>query len=366
MIFKSQFSSSSNPNSKTSVSSYASSSSSISSLKLSLPENPQIYKFSDIQHATNNFQLRRFSSSRSSVSWRCKLREKEVIVFQRKRGRLIDHEELRRRLVIVCRSHHSSLVRLLGVSASGNYVYLVYEYVEGANLVACLRNNKNRNFSVLSNWVERMKVASDLAHGLDYIHNCSGLNSKFVHNHIKSSSIVVSESNLSAKICHFGTSELCGELCNVDVSKEIKIQGTRGYMAPELQGRGVATQKCDVFALGIVLLELLSGEEALKYTIDDVSGGFMKESLVEKAREAVGGCGGGVRTWVDGRLRDSFPVEVAEKMVAVGLNCVEEDPEKRPDMGRVVAQISKLYLESVSWAERIGFPTGFSFSVGPR
>ncbi|KAL6223534.1 hypothetical protein ACLB2K_006919 [Fragaria x ananassa] len=49
-------------------------------------------------------------------------------------------------------------------------------------------------------------------------------------------------------------------------------------------------------------------------------------SLIEKAREAVK-CGGGVRRWVDRRLKDSFPMEVAEKMVQVALECVEDEED---------------------------------------
>ncbi|KAL6180392.1 hypothetical protein ACLB2K_047055 [Fragaria x ananassa] len=55
-------------------------------------------------------------------------------------------------------------------------------------------------------------------------------------------------------------------------------------------------------------------------------GGYKRMSLIEKAREAVK-CGGGVRRWVDRRLKDSFPMEVAEKMVQVALECVEDEED---------------------------------------
>ncbi|CAN6699057.1 unnamed protein product [Malus baccata var. baccata] len=51
----------------------------------------------------------------------------------------------------------------------------------------------NPSYTVLLSWLSRMQIAIDLAHDLDYIHHCSGLDSTFVHNHIKSSSIIVSE-----------------------------------------------------------------------------------------------------------------------------------------------------------------------------
>lgn len=76
--------------------------------------------------------------------------------------------------------------------------------------------------------------------------------------------------------------------------------------------------------------------------------------------------GGGLRRWIDGRLKDSFPVEVAEKMTRVGLDCVEVDPDKRPDMGRVAGKISRWYLESRKWAEDLRFSDQITVSLAPR
>ncbi|KAA8539288.1 hypothetical protein F0562_025980 [Nyssa sinensis] len=361
---------------------------SLSSLRESLPENAHIYEFSEICSATSNFLAKPFSSSSSSSAWRCVIRGKEMVVFQRKFRRPFDTAVLHERLSLICKSHHSSLVKLRGASISGNYIYLVYDYVHGANLKDCLRNPKSPSFTVLSNWMSRIQIAADLSHGLDYIHVCTGLN-RFVHNHIKSSSIIVTDTSLNAKICHFGTAELCGEITEDQEtemaessnsaskllglkrsdSRRLKFEGTRGYMSPEFQLTGIATPKSDVYAFGVVILELLSGEEPLKYKIDEESGGYKRESVIETAREAVeggdeggsGGEGGGrLRRWVDKRLKDSYPVEVAEKLVRVALDCVGEDPITRPDMGLVAGRISKLYLESKSWAEKFGVPTDFS------
>ncbi|XWS63321.1 hypothetical protein CRYUN_Cryun06bG0085100 [Craigia yunnanensis] len=187
-------------------------------------------------YATNNFISKRFSSSSLSSSWLCNLQGKQVLIFQRKPRHAIELADLVHKLSVICRSHHSSLIKLLGASLSGNYVYLVYEYVQGANLKDCLRKPKNPSFTILSSWISRMQIATDIAHGLDYIHHCSGLETSFIHNHRKITSILVSEDSLTAKICHFGTAELCGEVTKEEGSKSLgrsnsevmKIEGTRG------------------------------------------------------------------------------------------------------------------------------------------
>ncbi|XP_073127962.1 lysM domain receptor-like kinase 3 [Henckelia pumila] len=309
-----------------------------------LPEQPHVYDLQEISAATNSFFLKPHSSSSSSTAWRCSIRDQPVIIFQRRLRRHTDTSQLVEQLSVVCRSHHSSLVKLKGASISGSCIYLVYEYVQGASLADCLINAKNPSFTVLSNWMSRIRVASDIAHGLDYVHNSMGLGFDFVHNHIHSSSIIIEEPLLNAKICHFGTAELCGEVTRVNEgkkelkisdSKSKKFEGTRGYMAPEFQMSGIMTQKCDVYAFGVVILELLSGMEAL-------------------------------RMWLDRRLNDSYPVEVVEKLTRLALDCVVDDPEIRLDMGKVVVRISQMFLESQNWSERMGTVTDITVSIAPR
>ncbi|CAH8384152.1 unnamed protein product [Eruca vesicaria subsp. sativa] len=362
---------SSNSNKTASTSSSITSRTSLASLRQSLPENPHIYDISEIRTATNNFLAPRLSSSSSSskASWRCTLRGKEVVVFQRKFRRKIAKDELKERLSDICRSHHGSIINLLGASVS-DHIYLVYEYVNGASLADCLRNPKNPNFTVLSSWTSRIRIATDLAHGLDYIHNKTGLKiENLVHNHIKSSAVIVTEPDFNAKICHFGTAQLCGETTEgTRDSRAVRFEGVRGYMSPEFQASGVATQKSDVFAFGVMLLELLSGEEPLKYRYERLTGDFERSSVIETAKEVVDGgdVEGRLRRWVDRRLGDSFPVTVVEKLMRLALECVEDEAVNRPEMGRVAGKISQLYLESEKWSAGVKRPTDITVSYAPR
>lgn len=237
-----------------------------------------------------------------------------------------------------------------------------------------------------------MQIATDLAHGLDYVHNNTGLNLSIVHNHIKSSSIIVTEPFFNAKICHFGTTQLRSETDAIETLEtgsskretEIKesnasfrelkrydsgdrhFEGLRDYMSPEFRSSGSVTQKSDVFAFGVVILELLSGEEPLKYRYDKETGDFLRTSVIDTAMAATAEGREGLRQWVDRRMNDSFPVEVAEKLIQLALDCVHVDPDNRPDMGRVAGKISKLYLESRIWLENVKVPTGISVSLAPR
>ncbi|KAH9603597.1 hypothetical protein KSS87_015973 [Heliosperma pusillum] len=384
------------------VSSSGSSRRSLASLRNSLPENPHLYNISEIRIATNNFLAKdsAFSSSSSTRCWRCSLHGKDVIIFQRKSQTQLTPRIVQRKLSFICRSHHVAIVNLLGASISGEYVYFVYDFVQGGNLYELLHNPKNPDFTILSSWMSRVQVASDLANGLDYIHNSTGLDITFVHNHVKSSSVIVTEPTFNAKLCHFGVSELCGEpteerldqsfrkngeivddeseapttsFKRLNRSNSVKFSGTRGYMSPEFQSTGIGTRKSDVYSFGVVLIELLSGEEPVKYKLDKVTKEYRMISAVDAAIAVVENGDdqraereGRIRKWVDRRLKDSYPVDVAEKLTRLAVDCVHVDPDLRPDMRRVAGKISKLYLESKVWCDKMSVPTDFTVSFAPR
>ncbi|CAA7403347.1 unnamed protein product [Spirodela intermedia] len=372
-----------------STSSYAS----LASLKDFLPDKYKLYSFQEICTATNNFLSKRLSSS-SSNSWRCTLRERDAVVFQRRfQG---DPAALRHRLAAACKIHHASIVRLLGASLGGEHIFLVYEHVNGSSLADCLRNPRSPGYAPLSSWVHRMQAATDLAQGLEYIHHYATVGAGAaplgpVHNLLSSSSVIISDPQLRAKICHFGAVQLAGEISSSHHSdeeteeketspdlptsrrREVRFEGRSGYISPELLGGGRPSQKSDVFAFGVVLLELLTGEEPVKYRYSTETKEYDRVSLVEAARELVGcseeddrgDAGDGkdkaaalerqqkILRWVDRRLVGSFPEEAAERAVRVALDCVRAEPERRPGMERVAGKLSRLLLLSRTWADNV-------------
>ncbi|XP_058083602.1 pto-interacting protein 1-like [Magnolia sinica] len=351
----------------------ASSHSSLASLRSSLPENSHIYSFSEISSATNNFLSKPISSS----TWRCTLRSKPTAVVQRRLRRPLDSTQLRFLLSSISRTHHTSIIKLLGACISGDFIYLVYDFASGATLSTALRNPQNPSFTLLPSWLSRMQIATDLSQGLEYIHHSSGEN--IIHNHIKSSAIIVSDPSLNARICHFGASLLTGETPEASSSssssstlqrsdsRASRVEGTRGYMSPEFLTAGIISQKSDVYAFGVVILELFSGEEPLKYRFDGRRGDYERISLIETARDALERNEDGMlRRWMDRRMKDSFPAEVAEKMIRLALDCVHVEADKRPDISRVAGKVSKLYLDSRVWAERMKIPTEISVSLAAR
>jgi len=119
-------------------------------------------------------------------------------------------------------------------------------------------------------------------------------------------------------------------------------------MAPEYIENGVITPKLDVFAFGVVMLELLSGREA---TAADKHGGDQEELLYASIRRVLEG--DNVREklqgFVDPSLRNEYPLDLAFSMAQLAKSCVAHDLNSRPAIPEVFMTLSKILSSSLDW-----------------
>ncbi|CAI5528781.1 unnamed protein product [Closterium sp. Naga37s-1] len=145
------------------------------------------------------------------------------------------------------RLSHPNLVSLRGYCAHGEMAFLVYEYVSKGALNYHLFSTAD-NVIPLS-WQQRVQIAVGAATGLHHLHERN-----IIHRDFKSSNILLDD-NLVAKVSDFGLAKVgpVGDQSYV----ETKVKGTPGYIDPAYMERGWLTWKSDVYAFGVVLLELL-------------------------------------------------------------------------------------------------------------
>ncbi|WOL05738.1 hypothetical protein Cni_G14469 [Canna indica] len=235
-------------------------------------------------------------------------------------------------LKILQKVNHTNLVKLEGfcIDAKEGTTYLVYEYVVNGSLDTWLYHGDGASDRKLD-WRSRLRVALDVANGLQYIHEHTW--PRVVHKDIKSSNILL-DASFHAKIANFG---LARTGLNAVTTH---IVGTQGYVAPEYLADGLVTTKMDVFAFGVVLLELVAGREAVN---ED------GESLWSEAERVFGsGKGeirveeGGLLQWMDAALvEQSCPVESVVSVMNVAMACLKRDPSKRPSMVEATYMLSK-------------------------
>lgn len=130
-----------------------------------------------------------------------------------------------------------------GVDAATGLSYMAMEFIEGRSLKELIRGGHPFTFS------EVARIGTALAGGLDYAHS-KGV----VHRDIKPANIILTGQGL-VKITDFGVARL--ESSNLTATGQ--FIGTPNYMAPEQVTGGVVDGRSDLFSLGVVLFELLTG-----------------------------------------------------------------------------------------------------------
>ncbi|KAF8014121.1 hypothetical protein BT93_H0075 [Corymbia citriodora subsp. variegata] len=219
--------------------------------------------------------------------------------------------------------NHKNLVRMLGFHARRGEHALVYEYVKNGSLFYHLHTFES---SALMSWTTRLKVALDVARGMEYLHEFAC--PRIVHGDLKSANILLDRS-WTAKVADFGSSVLLPE--DEESDSQHLIGGTMGYLAPEYISSNRLTIKSDVYGYGIVLLELLSGRKAFQRD-EDGPLFHITEVVVPDIIE------GKICQSLDPNMPIPAPFEMmaVEDMAYLAVDCVHMEAENRPPMTYVV------------------------------
>lgn len=209
---------------------------------------------------------------------------------------------------------HQNIISLLGYCIHSNAQFLVYEMMQNGSLEFQLHGPPRG--SALT-WHLRMKIALDVARGLEYLHE--RCNPPVIHRDLKSSNVLL-DSNFNAKLSDFGLA-----IAGWNLSKSnIKLSGTLGYVAPEYLLDGKLTDKSDVYAFGIILLELLLGRRPVERLE-----GAQCQSIVTWAMPQLTDRSK-LPNIVDSVIRDGMDLKHLYQVAAVAVLCVQPEPSYRP------------------------------------
>ncbi|XP_057729038.1 protein kinase STUNTED [Arachis stenosperma] len=237
---------------------------------------------------------------------------------------------------IITTLNHKNIISLLGFCFENGNLLLVYDLLSRGSLEENLHGSKKN--SLVFGWNERYKVAMGVAEALDYLH-CKD-DQPVIHRDVKSSNVLLSE-DFEPKLSDFGLAKWASTSSSQITCTD--VAGTFGYLAPEYFMYGKVHDKIDVYAFGVVLLELLSGRKP-------ISGDFPKgqESLIMWASPLLDS--GKVLQLLDPTLGDNYDHEEMERMVLAATLCLRRAPRARPKM----SLISKLLhgdADVIKWAK---------------
>lgn len=289
----------------------------------SIVGRPNVLSYGELRSATDNFSPNNLLGQGGYGSvYKGKLTDgRFVAVKQLSEASHQGKKEFATEIETISRVQHRNLVKLYGCCLEGNKPLLVYECLENGSLDHALFGKGKSSLD----WPTRFEICLGVARGLSYLHEESSI--RVVHRDIKASNILL-DANLNPKISDFGLAKLYDDQ-KTHVST--KVAGTFGYLAPEYAMRGHMTEKIDVFAFGVVVLETLAGRP--NYSTEDENKVYIFEWVWELYEN------NHPLDMVDQRLEE-FDSEEALRAIKVSLLCTQGSPHQRPSMSRVVAMLT--------------------------
>ncbi|KAI3710377.1 hypothetical protein L2E82_40157 [Cichorium intybus] len=286
-----------------------------------------LFDFATLAIATNNFSDRnKLGQGGFGCVYKGILTEGEVVAVKRL-SRVCEQgiEELKNEVRLIAKLQHRNLVRVIGCCIEVEEKLLIYEFMENKSLDTFLFEKEK---SMKLNWKIRLEIIRGIARGLLYLHQDSRF--KIIHRDMKASNILL-DKEMNPKISDFGIARIFG---SDQTEAETKIVvGTYGYMSPEYMMNGYFSTNSDVFSFGVLLLEIVSGKRN--------RGSSNTNSQLNLLSQAW-------KLWNEGNplklLDESIGTKYSEnevlRCIQIGLLCVEEQPEGRPTMSKVMLLLS--------------------------
>ena len=219
---------------------------------------------------------------------------------------------------VLSQLRHPHLVLLLGACPETGS--LVYEYLENGSLEDYLFH---QNGKPPLPWFVRFRIVFEVACGLAFLHNSKP--DPIVHRDLKPANILL-DRNYVSKIADVGLAKLISDVVpdNITEYNESLIVGTLYYLDPEYQRTGTVRPKSDVYAFGIIILQLLTDchPNGLIMTVENAIMNGSLPRILDKS----------VKDW---------PLAETEELARIALKCSKLRCRDRPDLETDVLPVLK-------------------------
>ncbi|KAK7347684.1 hypothetical protein VNO80_22222 [Phaseolus coccineus] len=210
---------------------------------------------------------------------------------------------------------HPNTATLVGCCIE-NGLYLIFNYSQNGNLATALHGKGGDSLD----WPIRYKIAIGVARGLHYLHKCC--KHRIIHRDIKASNVLLGP-DYEPQIADFGLAKwLPNKWTHHAV---IPVEGTFGYLAPEYFMHGIVDEKTDVFAFGILLLEIVTGRRPVDSS---------KQNLLLWAKPLMES--GNIAELADPRMEGKYDGQQLYRVVLAASYCVRQTATWRPPMSEVL------------------------------
>ncbi|WOL04081.1 putative serine/threonine-protein kinase PBL6 [Canna indica] len=277
----------------------------------------RVFSYMEVVHMTSDFSPENLiGKGGSSHVYKGCLPDGKELALKTLKSSKDEMGEFASEIEILTALQHKNIVSLLGFCCENDKLTLVYNFLPRGSL-----EDNLHGWSSKLGWDERFKIAVGVAEALSYLHSTSDSQS-VIHRDVKSSNILLAD-NLEPQLADFGLAMWASASASQLICND--VAGTFGYLAPEYFMYGKVNEKIDIYAFGVVLLELVSGRKP-------VTSGCPKgqESLVLWAMPILQG--GKFEELVDPCLGATYEKGQPERMVLTASLCIKQSPRSRPPM----------------------------------
>ncbi|KAM3371757.1 hypothetical protein ACQJBY_018921 [Aegilops geniculata] len=247
--------------------------------------------------------------------------EKVVAVKKLTRTHDLPESKFHKEVECLVKARHKNIVRFLGycvetqgevADCDGKFVIsdirnwlLCFEYLPNGSLDKYITDASGG-----LEWTERFRIIKGICEGLHYLHM-----NRILHLDLKPANILLDD-HMVPKIADFGLSR-CLDENSAHATTTIHMFGTPGYMAPEILYGGKITFASDIYSLGSIIMEILTGVK-----------GYPEDENVNES-------------WKN-RLEGGNQLEQVSVCTKIGIECMEFNPEKRPDAQGIIDMLDKM------------------------
>ncbi|KFK27907.1 kinase family protein [Arabis alpina] len=272
----------------------------------------QHFTWEELTDATSDFsQDLKIGIGAYGTVYKCNLHHTTAAVKVLHEGETRLSKQFDQELEILSKIRHPHLVLLLGACPERGC--LVYEYMENGSLDDRLMLV---NGTPPIPWFERFRIALEVASALVFLHKSKPR--PIIHRDLKPGNILL-DHNFVSKLGDVGLSTMVNQddaNSKLTVFKQTSPVGTLCYIDPEYQRTGIISPKSDVYSLGVVILQLITGKPAIAITH------IMEEAIGNDAE---------FMALLDVKA-GSWPINETRELAALGLCCTELRRRDRPDL----------------------------------
>ncbi|KAL9841258.1 putative U-box domain-containing protein 34, protein kinase RLK-Pelle-RLCK-IXb family [Arabidopsis thaliana] len=234
-------------------------------------------------------------------------------------------QEFLKEVEVLSQLRHPHVVLLLGACPENGC--LVYEYLENGSLEEYIFHRKNKPPLP---WFIRFRLIFEVACGLAFLH--SSKPEPIVHRDLKPGNILLNR-NYVSKIADVGLAKLVTDVApdNVTMYRNSVLAGTLHYIDPEYHRTGTIRPKSDLYAFGIIILQLLTARNP-SGIVPAVENAVKKGTLTEMLDKSV----------------TDWPLAETEELARIGLKCAEFRCRDRPDLKSEVIPVLKRLVETAN------------------